>query len=257
MTLTAAAVVMALAAADAEPDTLLAREERRAPAATADADADGTDYLVHPPVLTLSARAGASFPMADSDFFDFVTDEFTVRPRDFDGALVTFDLAVHLSPYADFIAGLSYTHGTADSRYRHLGEPVEQWTRIQQTPVTAGLRFFPLGRGRQVGEFVWIPSTVRPYVGAAAGVVFYRLVQDGEWVDIATNEIFEERFESDGWGRALHALAGVEVRITPRFGLALEGRYQGASAELQDPFEGFEPLDLHGVHLTLGLSYAF
>lgn len=273
MTLAIAGSLALLLSGGADPDTARVGATYNPPAtgamaaptpAAGAALPSGDDYLLHPPVISLSMRGGGSFPMAGSDFFDFVTEELTLEPNDFDGGLVGVDLAVHLSEHADFIAGLSYTHGSADSRYRHVDEPVQQWTRLQQTPLTVGLRIFPLGRGRQVGEFVWIPDSVRPYVGGTAGIVFYRLVQDGEWVDAAADpdlplrdRVFEERFESDGWGRAVQAVAGMEVGVTPRFALTLEGRYQGGSADLGEQFEGFEPLDLHGAQVTLGFSYAF
>ena len=273
MTVTSVVAILSLAMGGAEPDTTRAKldlpsgngsvEPHGVEASTAEVS-PSDDYLLHPPVLSVTVRGGAAFPMADSDFFDFVTDELTLEPQDFDGAKVGFDLAVHISSRTDFISSFSYTHGSADSRYRHEDEAIEQWTRLQQAPLTAGLRVFPLGRGRQVGDFVWIPDSFRPYVGGAVGVVFYRLVQDGEWLDVGEDpnlpleqRVFQDRFESDGWGRALHALAGVEWGITPRFALTLEGRYQGATADLGDQFEGFEPLDLHGAHVTLGMTYAF
>src|SRR5690606_28518382 len=132
--------------------------------------------------------------------------------------------------------------------------PILQRTEFRRVPLTAGLRFYPLAPGRSIGSHAWVPARVAPYVGAAGGGMWYRFRQTGEFVDEETKEIFPDEFASSGWTPTAEAFAGVEYTLSPRIALVAEGRYGWANAELSRAFEGFEPIDLAGMSVTVGAS---
>ena len=113
-------------------------------------------------------------------------------------------------------------------------------------------------RGRSIGRFVWIPSRLTPFVGAGAGVVRYRFQQDGDFVDAETFEIFSDRLEQVGTGFTVHGFAGVDVRLKKMLYVTTQARFAWAEGKLDSTvYEGFEPVDLSGFQLTLGLGIRF
>jgi hypothetical protein len=62
-----------------------------------------------------------------------------------------------------------------------------------------------------------------------------------------------ESGSSFGW----HAFGGIQVPIGYRATIEAEARYHAATAKFNDWFVGFEPFDLGGLALTVGLTYWF
>jgi hypothetical protein len=111
--------------------------------------------------------------------------------------------------------------------------------------------------GRSVGRFAWIPTRVVPFVGGGAGPVWYRLRQDGEFVDNETLDIFEDQFESKGWSVGGTAFGGADLSLTPRFGLTAEGRYLWAKGPMSRDYSTFNRIDLSGYDASIGLYVRF
>lgn len=219
----------------------------------------GRGFLFEEPDLILGARGGFGIASAGSDLFDFSRDELTLSRNDFNGFSAFGEVGVRLLPRVDLIASAGYTGSVARSesrRYEGTDDlPIRQRTEFRRVPLTAGLRLYPLAPGRQIGSYAWIPARLVPYVGAAAGGMWYRFRQEGEFVDETTLNIFEDQLQSSGWTPTAEAFGGVEYSITPRLSVTGEGRYSWASAELSNAFENFDPIDLAGFAVTIGVSF--
>lgn len=218
----------------------------------------GDGFLFREPRLTATLRAGYGHATAGSDVFGFATDQLTLERRNFDGFAVGGELAVRLAPRVDVLIGASYAGREATSEFRDWVDqddlPIEQTTRFERVPLTVGARAYLLPRGRSVGRFAWIPAPIAPYLGGAAGTIWYRFQQQGDFVDFETQDVFADRLESQGWAPAVQALGGVDLSLSPRFALTLDGRFTWAEADLDAAFQQFDPIDLSGFAATLGLS---
>jgi hypothetical protein len=76
-------------------------------------------------------------------------------------------------------------------------------------------------------------------------------------VDRETLDIFEDTFESAGWSLGATGLAGADISLSPRFGLAVEGRYLLSRASMNGDFSTFNKIDLSGYDASLGLFVRF
>jgi hypothetical protein len=70
-------------------------------------------------------------------------------------------------------------------------------------------------------------------------------------------DVFHDTFRSSGWTPEAHAMAGVDVSLTPRLVLTGEGRYTYARASMDEDFVGFDKIDLSGLAITAGLAIRF
>lgn len=218
-------------------------------------------YLFKAPVATLSFRVGLGGPAANGELFDFFTDELTLERADFRGAALAADFAVRAGSRLDLVLGVAYDGTSNGSEFNEWvdqdDQPIEQTTTFTRVPVTVGARYYLLPRGRSLSTHAWVPVRLTPYLSAGAGYMFYDLVQQGDFVDYETLEVFSRRFESSGGGATLHAGAGGEWWFTPRLGLNAEGRYSWASGSLDRDFADFGNIDLQGFQVTTGLSVRF
>lgn len=233
------------------------------PAAGAPADDDQADpdFRFSAPDMTLGLRAGWTFNRSDSDVFDFLTDELTLEDSDFDAPTLAVDLGWRLSDRVEAVAGFEYSSRETRSEFRDFvdqaGIPIVQDTRLTQIPLTLSLKLYLTSRGTRVSRYAWVPASVVPYVGGGGGFTYYRLEQEGEFIDFTDLTIFEDFFESNGWTVSGHAFGGLDIKLNPSLGLVLEGRYQWASADLTGSFVGFEPIDLSGLRATAGVNWKF
>lgn len=225
----------------------------------------GRGFLFGEPGLLLGIRGGYGIATAGSDIFDFSREQLTLSKSDFNSLTGQAEVGFRLHSRVYLMGTVGYSGTVADSESRLFEGsddlPILQTTEFRRVPVTAGLRFYPLETGRRVGSFVWVPATFTPYVGAAVGGMWHRFVQEGEFVDDSepldddSFPIFRDRFESSGWTTALEGFAGVEYTLAPRWVMTAEGRYTRADAELSSRFQDFEPIDLSGFSLTVGISF--
>lgn len=220
-------------------------------------------FLLGAPYASLTVRAGYHLPRAgggngQESLWDFTREQLTTETSDFGGLHLAGDLGVRVGERLDFVVGVGFSRSRTGSEFRDwVGEddlPIAQSTEFRTIPVTAGVKAYLWKRGRSVGRFAWIPRKWNAYVGAAGGLVWYRFSQFGEFVDYETNDIFEDRFVSDGRAPTVHLMGGAEVSLGPRVALIGEARYGFAKAPLEADFVGFADLDLAGFLATAGVS---
>ena len=137
------------------------------------------DFRFKPPWVTFGLRGGWAFNRSDSEIHDFLNENLTLNDSDFDGPAFTMDVAVRAMSWMDVVAGFEVSGRRSKSEFRNFvelsGASIKQKTTLTQVPLTLSLKLYPLGRGRQVGEYAWIRSTLVPYVGGGIGATWYKL----------------------------------------------------------------------------------
>jgi hypothetical protein len=225
------------------------------------AQSSGNGLLFGEPVGSIVVRGGYALATANSDLFSFTARQLTLSRRDFSSPVVETDLAVRLAPHADVVLTASYAGVTKPSEFRDFVDqsdnPIEQTTTFQRVPVTVAVRAYLMSRGRSVGRFAWIPTRFAPYVGAGAGMMWYRFRQQGDLIDFNTNDVFAATLESAGWTPAATATVGAEYTVSPRLALTGQGNYLWARGNLNGDFSGFNRIDLSGLSATAGLLVRF
>jgi hypothetical protein len=221
----------------------------------------GDGFLFRVPTLRLSLSGGYARPSGQSDIFDFVTSELTLGRGDFAGGEIVAAASVRVTPRIEVGINVSYSGRSADSESRLFeGEddlPILQSTSLHRAAIMATARMSLVPQGRSVGRFAWIPTKVVPFVGGGAGPVWYRLRQEGEFVDNETLDIFEDQFESRGWSLGATGFGGADFSLTPRFGITAEGRYLWAKGPMNRDYSTFNRIDLSGYDASIGLYVRF
>lgn len=229
--------------------------------AGARAQGSGEGFLFSAPGAALVLRGGLASATANGDLYSFLTDQFTLNKGDFRAPSLGADFLVKVAPRVDLDFGVSYAGTKKQSEFRHFvgtdNLPIQQTTSLARVPINAGVRIYLTPRGREIGKYVWIPNKVVPYVGGGGGMMWYRLHQDGDFIDFNTNDVFADAFTSSGWTPSAHALAGLDYTLTPRLALNGEARYTWAKAQLGSDFTGFNGIDLADFGITLGLNVRF
>ncbi len=227
-------------------------------------NAQNRDFLFGTPRATFTFRAGLHMPRAGSgdgtqSLWDLTRQELTVDTRDLAGASIGGDLAVRATPRLDLLLSVGYTNARTRSEFREWVDnddlPIEQTTEFSIRPITAGVKAYLKDRGRAIGRFAWIPETWNPYVGVAGGIVSYRFVQHGDFIDFETLEIFGDRFYSRDRGATIQLFSGMDVAVNGRILFVGEAKYGFASAPLSADFVGFPDLDLAGLQVTFGIGF--
>jgi hypothetical protein len=242
-----------------------------APAALAD-DQPGNeprrpepDFLFGRPTASAGIRGAWMLARADSDWYRFVSgpDQLTIERSDFNAPGIAANVGFTVAPRVDAVFDVEFTQRTIGSEYRNFvdnnRQPITQTTRLSQVNLMGSVKFALTQRGREVSTLAWIPRTVVPYAGGGGGMLFYRLLQTGDFIDALTPQrsIFYDTFISSGWTPAAHLYGGVDIRVARRVYATLDGRYLWASGKMDPQFVGFDHLDLAGLRTSAGVNVVF
>jgi opacity protein-like surface antigen len=150
-----------------------------------------------------------------------------------------------LFPLGKFLeggVGVNYYQKTVPSFYLDLvddatGNDVTQDLRLRTVPITATIRFLPLGRR----------APVQPYIGAGVGIIPWNYSENGDFAD-PSFQTFTWEYKDSGTAVGPVIFGGVRVPVSRAFSLGGEIRYQQADSEL-DPSVGFQGtrIDLGGI----------
>jgi len=236
-----------------------------APAALEAQGGDG--FLFREPRVGVGVRLGYGAPIGprtaggDTDIFGFTQDILTIGEGDYDALVFGGEVSLQLSSRIDLLLDLSSEASEVTSEFRDWVDqddlPIQQTTEFIRRPINLSARYFLWERGRRVSQFAWVPRDWVPYVGAGAGMTWYRFRQEGEFVDFDTLEIFSDRLTSTGRAFTGQVLAGLQYTLAPNFVMTGEGRYRFGSGEMDGQFVGFDDIDLSGLQLTVGLGVRF
>jgi len=222
----------------------------------------GDGFLFGPPMASLALRLGYAMPSAGSDLFAFVTDELSLRRRDFGTFAFGADLAVSLNSRLSAVISADLGGMDKKSDYRewqdNSGHPIEQSTSFERLAFTASLRYYLRPNGRQLSKYAWIPERLAPWASAGVGRTHYSFAQHGDFVDFTNgNRVFADSFDSAAWGFTAQVAAGVDWSLSPRLAMTTQARYVRGKADLDLDYSGFAPIDLSGLSLTGGLAIRF
>ncbi len=221
------------------------------------------DFLFASPKGMIGVRSGWLFASAKSDLFTFVQRHLTVDRKDFNAPAIGMDVEIAMGPRLSAIGGFDFSRASKDSEYRDFVDnqrlPITQTTTLDELNLSGSLKVAITPRGREISSRAFIPAAVTPYVGAGAGVMRYKFVQFGDFIDVdsANSAIFSDTFRSAGWAPTAHIFGGVDVRVYKRLYLSGEGRYLWSSGGPDRDFIDFDPIDLAGFKATAGVHYMF
>jgi hypothetical protein len=232
-----------------------------APLPALHAQSTGAGFLFREPFAQVNLHAGFQQAGAGGDLHPFFFEQLTLERRDFSGPHFSADLSIRVLPRLDLAFGAGYSRAESSSEFRDWVDeddlPIVQTTRFERVPLTASAKAYLLPRGRSVGSLAYIPARFAPYVGAGAGMVWYSLQQQGEFVDFESLDIFPDDLGSTGWAPIVQGMAGMDLSLTPRLGLTTEARYSRASAQPSGAFDQFDSVDLSGLALSVGIHVKF
>jgi opacity protein-like surface antigen len=170
---------------------------------------------------------------------------------DFSGFTFGGEWLYGIGDYLETGVGLGYYQKNVESAYRDLahedGRLILQDLKLRIVPITAMLRFLPIGRG----------AAVEPFIGAGVGFFNWRYSEVGEFVD-ANNDIFQDRFIADGTAVGPVVLAGVKFPAGDVFNAGVEFRWQKAEGDTSS-VEGLlgDKIDLGGWTTSFTMHFRF
>lgn len=230
-------------------------------AAPARAQPTGDGFLFKAPAASFGVQAGYSLARAGSDLFSFTTKRLTLDRSSFDAFNIGANLAFRLTPTLDLVVGTTYARSSRLSEFRDWVDnnnlPIQQTTAFTRWPITGGLNWHLMPRGRSLGKVAWVPAAYSPYVGFGVGAMWYNFEQWGDFIDFETKDVFDGSFKSSGWTPTAHALVGIDYTLGPRLSLSSEARYQFANGQPGTSFVGFQRIDLSGFTASVGLKVRY
>jgi len=195
-------------------------------------------------------RLGAFRPAGDSQYWDDKKLDFTGEAADLEGPSAGLDYLLGLNDNLSLVFSGSYSQGDTTQSYRDFvdtsGHNIRHDTKLDIGSATLGLMFHLAGPD----------APIIPYVGFGGGAYFWRLEENGDFVDFNRhNEIFNARLQSDGTAFGGYGVFGLEAPVSRNLSIFGEGRYTKVDADLQGDFDGFGKIDLSGVEVAAGLSW--
>jgi len=129
-------------------------------------------------------------------------------------------------------------------------------------PIQISLKIAPFGRQ---GRFI-------PYFGGGIGVYFWTVRMEGDLIDFSDEYeyqtiddyflpvypiYFVDAEEKNKLAFGFHVLGGFMLSLSKTLTLDIGAKYNVAKGKMSDAFLGFDPFDLGGLQLSLGLNYRF
>ena len=172
--------------------------------------------------------------------------------KDFNGATFGGEWLIGVSDYLEAGLGAGFYQRTVPSIYeqklRNDGAELEQDLKLRIVPLTATIRFLPVGRGG-----------VEPYVGVGIGAFNWKYSEVGEFIfqnDVTDND----RFIASGTAVGPVVLGGIRFPVSDVWKIGGEVRYQKAEGKgLLDQNEFFlgDKIDLGGWSTSFTMHLRF
>jgi hypothetical protein len=238
----------------ASPSLAAEDQNQSSSSSTQTSSAPPADFLLGRPRVAVGLRGSWVMASANSDLFDFVTEQLSVDRSDFNSGSFGAELAVNVTPRFDIVGGVDLNNSETPNGTRI---PIQQTTIFEQVNLTVTAKFGLLPKGRAVSRLAWIPRTFVPYVGIGGGYTSYSFEQRGDFVDFQDDHIFTDIFRSGGWAPTVHVMGGTDIRVHRHILMSFEGKYSWAHADLDSDFIDFDPIDLGGFRFGAGIHFAF
>lgn len=227
-------------------------------AAPLQAQNQGNGYLFGAPDARVTIHAGYARAFANSDVFDDAIRFLTLERSSFSGPNIGGDVSISVAPRLDLSFTADYSAAVRESEDRGYLDnnnlPIQQTTSFRRAPFMANATLYLTPRGRSIGKLAWIPARIVPWIGAGGGTTWYRFMQEGDFVDYQTLNVFTATLASSGWAGTAQASAGLDVSLTPTVALTADVRRYWASAKPSNDYRTYDKIDLSGVTAALGLT---
>lgn len=165
--------------------------------------------------------------------------------------------------YGSYEGYVGETIGALDYAFDYgEGFPISHSFNVSITPIQLSLKFVPTGRR---GKFI-------PYIGGGVGLYLWNVTLRGNLIMDEYEWFYDPDLDQDVRGYIVeladliedyrlslgyHAFGGIMMPVANRISLEVEFKYNYAQGELKEAFLGFEPFDLSGYQISLGLNYWF
>jgi opacity protein-like surface antigen len=210
-------------------------------------------------VKAIDGRPGDCFTTGTADKCDvLVADLSSTDPLDFqvkDFNFVTFggEWLYAVTPYIETGVGVGYYQRAVPSVYRDVvnrnGSEIAQDLKLRMVPITATVRFLPIGRS----------GPVEPYIGAGVAFVNWRYSESGEFVDSSDGSIFAATYKADGTAVGPVILGGLRFPAGDALTVGVEYRWQKAEGDTK-PAESQllgNKIDLGGQSINFTMHFRF
>ena len=215
------------------------------------------DFLFGQPRIMIGL-SGGRLQTSPGGLLGSFQEYLTIDDGAYDTLLFRFAGGVSVAPRVDLVFDVEVSQTGTVSEYRFFdegGQPIRQHTELWQVPVNAGVRYWVLPRGRQIGRLAWVPSKLGVHVGIGGGMRRYRLSQNGDFVDYVDLAIYDDLLRAQGWAASAYVSAGASVRLTRRLFGVVDVRRVWSQSELFGDYDG--DIDLNGLQMTGGIELVF
>lgn len=201
----------------------------------------------------LRARIGNFEPDGESEYWEDKFFDFTGSTESFEDVVVGIDFIHSLGPrFGVMLSGSGYETDTRQA-YRDFedfdGRDISHRTTFELATASIGL----------VWQFAGRNASIQPYVGAGGSYYDWTLEESGDFIDFDTRDliVFTDTFFDDGTAFGSYFLAGLNIPLGDTISVFAEGRWESASDDLSDDFEGLGEIDLGGTQISAGLAWHF
>jgi hypothetical protein len=153
------------------------------------------------------------------------TDPLLFEIDDFNSVTFGGEWLYAVSNYIETGVGVGYYSKTVPSVYAFLEHPggaeIAQDLKLRMVPITATVRFLPIGRG----------GPVEPYFGGGVGFINWRYSESGEFVDSSDGTTFGATYKADGTAVGPVLLGGIRFPAGDAFTVGAEVRWQKAEGD--------------------------
>ncbi len=227
----------------------------------------------------VSFKVGYFIPRAMSDLWDDEFANMSFTKTQFQNTNFAFGYEYFVSrEFSIVLSGENYTKNKSGIYNDYVGEDIDGWGyafdygegypishvfSVTSTPIQASIKLTPLGR----------KGKIIPYVGGGVGVYLWSVRLQGDSIHFDEGEefldlnldaivigypIYEENArEENKISFGFHVFGGVMLPIANRISIEGEVKYNQVKGALKDYFIGFEPFDLGGLTISVGMNYWF
>ena len=189
---------------------------------------------------------------ADGDVLFRDLDDLAFEIGDFTGGSISGEWLFALGDFMEAGVGAGFYQRTVPSVYRGFqnanGSEIEQRLKLRIVPVTATVRFLPIGRG-----------SVEPYIGVGIGAFNWRYSETGEFVDTSDDSIFRATYKANGTAVGPVILAGIRAPIADVWDIGGEVQFQKATGDTKRAESALlaDKIDLGGFQALLTMHIRF
>jgi hypothetical protein len=171
--------------------------------------------------------------------------------KDFNGPVVNGEWLIGVGDFLEAGVSAGYYQRSVPSvdlrKVNENGSEIEQTLKLRIVPLTATVRFLPIGH-----------ASVEPYVGAGIGAFRWRYSETGQFVDF-NDVIFRANYVAQGTAYGPVVVGGVRFPFGDSWDAGVELKYQRAKGDTKPDDSGLlgSEIDLGGWNLAGTFHYRF